>query len=146
MFSDILSVSPPVCKAQCTRAQAAFKYLSTSHCTAPGFPLMVQTWKMDCFGQSEQPSCWQRWKIQSPGKMGNQIAAHWSFLRVIRQWCWYIVATVYRAHWTSCQGVKASEKRALTITLLPDAPTLLPIWRTHTFRLSEHKNKYNHPS
>lgn len=151
-FSSFILSKPyyPVCKAHPVRAPPVFKHLSTFPCSAPGFLLMVWTWKMDCFGQSKQPSCQQRRQIQSPGKtkyMGNQNCRPLKFSeRNKTEQYWNIVASVYRAHMTSCQGVKGSEKRELRVHWLPDALILPPIWRTYHFKLSEPKNKYNHPS
>lgn len=70
VFSNFILVKPshPACTAHHVRASPVFKHLSTFPCSAPGFPLMVWTWKMACFWQSKQPSCQQRRQIQSPGK------------------------------------------------------------------------------
>lgn len=86
-------------------------------------------------------------KSNLQGKMGNRNCRPLKLLeRTKTKQYWNIVATVCGACLTSCQGVKHRKKRVPTVSWCPDALILPHIWRIQHFRLSEPKNKYNHPS
>ena len=147
--SFILKPFYPECTEHHVRAPPVFKHLSTFPCSAPGDVVWScghEKWTI--LGNKNSQAASNGGKSNPQGKeKGNQGCGPPKFSeRNKTEQYWNMVSTVYRADLTRCQGVKGSEKSELTLSWLPDALILPPIWKTHHFRLLEPKNKYNHPS